>query len=94
MTLFAIISILAGATLGLRSDVLILIPAILIQLVVALVANAAFSIGPWLVVLVVPVVALQVGYLGGAATRLIVAAARVARSRSAARSPAVSDPAL
>ena len=94
MMIFAIISFLVGATLGLRFDVLVLVPAILFQLVVVLVVNAALGVGPWLVVLTVPIIALETGYLGGAATRLIVAAARVVRSRSATKPTTVSDPAL
>jgi hypothetical protein len=67
------ISILVGAGLGSRFRVLVLLPAIAISLVVIATIDRVHGVGSWSIVeqTVLAVVALQVGYLvGAAATRL------------------------
>ena len=95
MTTLAIIIFLVGAALGRRFEVTILFPAIPIGLVSAVATAILLGGGVWLTVLAISIasVALEIGYLVGAATRLIAAANHTPRSH-AAEPTAISHPVL
>ena len=86
MLLPVLISLLVGMVLGQRFKVLILMPAILLTVVIALGAGIARADASWtsaLITAAVTIVGLQVGYLLGIATRRLRVLARVGRLRSA-----------
>jgi hypothetical protein len=79
MTLLAMTAMLIGALLGLRFKVLILVPAIVIGSAATLGIGMAHSNSLWftLLAMVLAITALQMGYLGGAIIRFVIAGARV-----------------
>ncbi len=81
MTMFAITAVLIGAALGQRFKVLILVPAIVITSAAILGFGMAQNSNLWsiLLVMALTITALQMGYLGGAVIRFVVAGARVGR---------------
>jgi hypothetical protein len=78
-----IISLLVGMALGQRFKVLILVPAIAAAIIVSIAAGIARDDDIWSIVLLAVVAAtgLQIGYLGGIAIRIGLAAARANRLR-------------
>src|SRR5215470_19595925 len=74
----AIVHTLIGAVLGLRFKVMVLVPMFAISLIAIAGVNAALGTGLWmtLIEMVIAVTSTQVGYLGGAAIRLFLAAPR------------------
>ena len=78
MFLLAIVHTLIGAVLGLRFKVMVLVPMFAISLIAIAGVNAALGTGLWmtLIEMVIAVTSTQVGYLGGAAIRLFLAAPR------------------
>jgi hypothetical protein len=88
MVSLAISCILIGAALGLRFKVLILVPATAISL--ALIATIALFTGAglgWaLISAVVGTVSLQLGYLGGLVTGIVITAADLRAPQRAPRS--------
>jgi hypothetical protein len=85
MALLAGMAILAGAILGTRFKVFVLVPAIVVGSAASIGASLAEGDGPWAIVLAafLTVIALQIGYLGGSALGFVVSARR-ARKNSAA----------
>jgi hypothetical protein len=81
MTMFAMTAVLIGALLGQRFKVLILVPAIVVGLATVLGFGMAQNGNLWstLTVMALTITALQLGYLGGAVIRFVVAGARVGR---------------
>jgi hypothetical protein len=77
--ILALASFLAGLVLGFRCRVVVLVPAVAFALLVGIVAGLAQQRGMTATIsaLMVAVVALQFGYLGGAAARIAVAWGRV-----------------
>ena len=90
MLVLAITYALIGAVLGLRFRVMVLMPAIAISGLVIVGVELARGTGLSLaaVEMVVAVASIQIGYLGGAAIRLFLAAARGAAARRASTSAA------
>jgi hypothetical protein len=85
MVNLAILSLLAGAVIGMRFKVLILLPLSIFgglnTLLVALIIGETMSSA--LISSAVVVLALQAGYLFGSGTRFAIAASRVPRTREA-----------
>jgi hypothetical protein len=83
---FAIIAIVAGAVLGTRYNVLILVPAVMFAMLFAVIVGVARADGFWSVTLMTVLLgaAVQVGYLAGAALHIVVetAWAGLVRGRS------------
>jgi hypothetical protein len=75
MVSLAILGTICGALLGLRFRVLALLPAIAVSAVVILGGGLAVGVGRWLIVLglVVASITLQIGFLGGAGARSVMA---------------------
>jgi hypothetical protein len=92
MIILVILSILFGAALGTRFKVLVLFPAIFVSAALIAGATAAHGSSVWSAVLSMAVSAtgLQMGFLGGVATRFVVAAARAPRLRGNNRTAAAS----
>src|ERR1700719_1543215 len=67
----AIISVLAGVTLGLRYKVLILVPAVTIAMLFAIIIGVAHADRFWSIVLAMVILgtAVQIGYLAGIVMR-------------------------
>jgi hypothetical protein len=86
MIALAILCALTGATLGLRFRVMVLLPIIVAILLAVAVAVLIARVGLWTAAIdaIVVTASLQLGYLGGAAIRLIIAAGRVPASRQPA----------
>jgi hypothetical protein len=65
----AIISLVAGAVLGLRSNILILVPAVMLTLLFAMIVGIARAESLWSVALITVTLgfAIQVGYMAGIA---------------------------
>jgi hypothetical protein len=65
----AIISLVAGAVLGLRSNVLVLVPAVMFTLLFALIVGIARAESVWSIALITVTLgfAVQLGYLAGMA---------------------------
>lgn len=82
MMAFATIAILAGAALGLRFKVLILIPALIFGLpsIAALEFMRGADIDAALLAIVASAVALQIGYLLGAVARFVLGAMQIPRA--------------
>jgi hypothetical protein len=80
---FAIIAVVAGAALGTRYNVLVLVPAVMFAMLFAVIVGVARADGLWSVTLMTVVLgaAVQVGYLAGAALHLVVEAAWTALVR-------------
>ena len=74
MTMFAMIAVLVGATLGLRFKMLVLVPAILVGMAATLAIGLARDSGSWSILLsiFVGLTALQIGYFGGAFIRVVI----------------------
>jgi hypothetical protein len=84
MTLeLAIISIIAGAVLGLRYNALVLLPAITFAMLFALIAGVLRADGVRSIVFMMTLlsVAVQLGYLAGAAISTVVESLYIARRR-------------
>jgi hypothetical protein len=81
MAMLIIVSTLVGAVLGMRFRVFILVPAIVVGCLAAICGHVAFRVGLGATFAAVALIAvgLQIGYLGGIATRFVIAATRVAR---------------
>jgi hypothetical protein len=81
MTPLIILSTLTGAILGMRFKIFILVPAIVLLAAFALGIGIARGDGleSFLLALALGITALQIGYLGGAVTRFVIAGARVPR---------------
>ena len=94
MLMLAIISILIGATLGLRFEVLVLLPAIIFAGFAILVGGLAYSssfssiVAAW----AIAIAGLQLGYLGGSMI-LCFATPSPRSGRAWPRPPAMSGPA-
>jgi hypothetical protein len=84
MTMFTITAVLIGAALGQRFKVFILVPAIVIGSAAGLGFGMAQNSNLWSVLLIIAltITALQMGYLGGAVIRFVVAGSRVGRDSS------------
>jgi hypothetical protein len=69
---FAIIAVVAGAVLGLRYNVLILVPAVLFAMLFAVIVGIARGDGFWSVTLMTALLAaaVQIGYVAGAALQV------------------------
>jgi hypothetical protein len=74
----AIIGVVAGVVLGLRYKILILVPAVLFAMILAIVIGIGRADSFWSIVLttVALVVAVQLGYLAGIAVHAVIAAIR------------------
>ena len=83
MVVLGIIATLVGAVLGTRFKVLILVPAITLAMVTVAVTGGMASLSlVWMALaFALASTGLQVGYLGGIATRHAMAAARAGRIR-------------
>jgi len=70
----AIISVLAGITLGLRYRVLILVPAVMIAMIFAVIVGVAHADRFWSIVLAMVIfgTAVQIGYLAGVVLRVAI----------------------
>lgn len=77
----AIIGVVVGVVLGLRYKILILVPAVLFAMILAIVVGVGRADSFWSIVLatVALVIALQVGYLAGIAIHAAIAAMRPPR---------------
>jgi hypothetical protein len=77
----AIIGVVVGIVLGLRYKILILVPAVLFAMTIAIIIGVARADSFWAIVLttVVLVIVIQLGYLAGIAIRAIIAAIRPPR---------------
>jgi hypothetical protein len=75
---FSIISLLAGAVLGQRFKVLVLLPAIAFVLLMAIGLGIANAQGLWATTLLstIAIVSLQIGYLAGIGLRSVLAPSR------------------
>jgi hypothetical protein len=84
MTTVFIFCTLVGAVLGMRFKVLILIPATIVAVIFVVIARAVLGDQISTIILAGITVAtcLQVGYLGGGATRLVIAATRMPNRRA------------
>jgi hypothetical protein len=76
---FAIIAVVAGAVIGTRYNVLILVPAVMFAMLFAVMAGVAPGGGFWSVTLMTVLLgtAVQVGYMAGAALHIVVETAWV-----------------
>jgi hypothetical protein len=83
MLMLMILSTLFGAVLGTRFKVWVLFPTIFVSAALLAVAAAAHGSGLWsaTVSIVLCATGLQIGFLGGVATRFVVATARAPRLR-------------
>ncbi len=81
----AIICVLAGAVLGARYNVLVLVPAVTLAVVFAVIIGIARAYSFWSIVMATTMVAVavQLGYLAGVATYAAIEAIRAARARDA-----------
>jgi len=81
MLILSLISLLAGAALGMRFKVLILVPAICLALLAILAVGISSSVSFSFIALAMVLAAacLQLGYLGGVGARYAMAAARAGR---------------
>jgi hypothetical protein len=72
----AIIGIVAGAVLGLRFNVLALVPGIMFAMLAYVIVGVARADGVWSIILMAALlgVAIQVGYLAGAALHAVIEA--------------------
>jgi hypothetical protein len=79
----AIISALAGAVLGLRYNVLVLVPAVGFAMLFAVITGILRADGLWSIVLTTVLlgVAVQLGYLAGVAIYAVVERGRTARGK-------------
>ena len=86
----AIVCALIGAVLGLRFKVMVLVPTIAICTMAIALGNIAFGGGAWMAAIetAIAITLAQVGYLGGAAIRLFLAAPRDAGARHASTAAA------
>jgi len=84
MMMLSMMAIIIGALLGLRFKVLILVPAIVIGAVTTLGIGMAHGASVWVTLLaaILTITALQMGYLGGAVTRFVIAGVRVRKDSS------------
>jgi len=75
MLSLAIVFALVGAVLGSRFRVMVLVPTIAVSLLVIAATNAAIGAGLWMAAIevVIAIIAVQLGYLSGAAIRLFLA---------------------
>ncbi len=80
--MFAIMTTLIGAMLGLRFKVLILVPAIVTSFLAIFGIGIAHGVGLWasLLATLLTITTLQIGYLAGAAVRFGVARARARKN--------------
>ena len=95
MTMLVLCCALAGAVLGLRFKVLVLVPAIGLAVLIVVVSGVARADGTWAIVGAAAAVAtvLQIGYLAGTLTRFAIASGRGGRPRPAATpAAALSEP--
>jgi general stress protein CsbA len=71
---FAIIAVVAGAVLGTRYNVLILVPAVMFAMLFAVIIGVARGDGWWSLTLMTVLLgaAVQVGYVAGAALHIVV----------------------
>ena len=85
MTILAMTALLIGALLGLRFQVSILVPAIVIGSAVIFSLDMAHShsLLPTLLTTVLAITALQIGYVGGAVIRFVIVEARVRKDTAA-----------
>jgi len=85
MMILALISLLAGAALGMRFKVLVLVPAIGFTLLVAAGTGLGRgdSLGTVLLMAAAAVASLQIGYFGGGIIRYVMSAARLSGLRTA-----------
>jgi len=74
----AIISVLAGITLGLRYRVLILVPAVMIAMIFAVIVGIAQADRFWSIILAMVIfgTAVQIGYLAGTVLRVAIESIR------------------
>jgi hypothetical protein len=95
MIMLALVGALAGAVLGLRYKVLILVPAIWLGVVLVVAVGIGHGDGAGSIALACAALAtaLQLGYLAGTFTRFTIAGARAARHRSGWSRTAVNRPA-
>jgi hypothetical protein len=79
----AIISLVIGAVLGLRYNALVLVPAVVFAVLVAVITGIARADGFWSIVLTTVLlgVTVQLGYLAGAAISAVVESIRAARGK-------------
>ncbi len=77
----AIISVVVGVVLGLRYKVLILVPAVMFAMLLAIIVGVARADSFWSIVLTTAVLgtAIQLGYLAGAVIRAAIASIRSGR---------------
>jgi len=87
MTIFILCCALAGAVLGLRFKVLVLMPALGFVLPATVISAFAQGDGAWAIAGACAMAAtlLEIGYLAGTLTRFTLAGARVARRRASPR---------
>jgi hypothetical protein len=80
---FAIVAAVAGAVLGLRYNVLVLVPAVMFAMLFAVIVGIARGDGLWFVTLMTALLAaaIQVGYVAGAALQVGVGSIRAALAR-------------
>jgi hypothetical protein len=92
MLVLMILSLIFGAVLGTRFKALVLFPPIFISAALIAAAAIAHGGGLWSAVLSIALctAGLQIGFLGGVATRFVVASARAPRLRGARPRAAVS----
>ncbi len=85
MMILALISLLAGAALGLRFKVLVLVPAIALTLLMAAGTGLGGGDSLWTVLLMAAAAgaSLQIGYFGGAIIRYVMATTRIGGLRTA-----------
>jgi hypothetical protein len=85
----AIIGVVAGIVLGLRYKILILVPAVLFAMILAIIIGIGRADSFWSIVLttVALVVAVQLGYLAGIAVHAVIAAIRPPRKEDGGGKP-------
>jgi len=85
MMILALISLLAGAALGMRFKVLVLVLgiALTLLLVACIGLGRGDSLGTFLLMAAVAVASLQIGYFGGGIIRYVMATARMGGLRAA-----------
>jgi hypothetical protein len=85
----AMIGVVVGIVLGLRYNILVLVPAVLFATILAIIIGIGRADSFWSIVLttVALVVAVQVGYLAGIAIHAVIAAIRPPRKEDGSTNP-------
>ena len=94
MTTITIISLVVGAILGLRYTFIVAVPAIVCALIVIAGFGLVTQLDVWSIVftMIMSVMALQIGYVAGAAIRLALAPRTTADDVALPQAPSTTEP--